>query len=90
MRNLSPKLAHDLLIYEVVRSILVLFAIAALGFTVILQKKDPPEATSVKTKAAESQHVNQVSQHNWMKHSLDRAHAVAQNVAQTRKENEMP
>lgn len=72
------------------RSILVLFAIAALGFIFILQKKDAPEATTVKTKSAESQQVSRVSQHNWMKHSLDKAHAVAQNVAQTRKENEVP
>jgi hypothetical protein len=72
------------------RSILVLFAIAALGFIFILQKKDAPEATTVKTKPAKSHQVNQVSQHNSMKHSLDKAHAVAQNVAQTRKEERKP
>lgn len=69
------------------RSILVLFAIAALGFIFILQKKDVPEGTGAKVKPSELQ---QVSQHNWMKHSLDRTHVVVQNVAQTRKENEVP
>jgi hypothetical protein len=66
-------------------SVLVLFGIAALGFVFILQKKDAPEATIVKTKRAESRHMNQVSQDNRTKHSTDKTNAVAQNVVQTRK-----
>ena len=66
-------------------SVLVLFGIAALGFVFILQKKDAAEATIVKTKPAESRHMNQVSQDNRMKHSTDKTNAVAQNVVQTRK-----
>jgi hypothetical protein len=67
------------------RSVLVLFGIAVLGFIFILQKKDAPEATIVKTKPAELRRVNQVSQNNRMKSSPDGAHAIAQNAAQTRK-----
>jgi hypothetical protein len=66
-------------------SVLVLFGIAALGFVFILQKKDAAEATIVKTKPAESRHMNQVSQDNRMKHSTDKTNIVAQNVVQTRK-----
>ena len=80
-------MAHDLLIHRSMRSILVLFAIASIGFIVILQKKDAPERSGTKAKAAESQ---LVGQHNWMKHSLDKSRAVAQNVAQSRKEIEVP
>jgi hypothetical protein len=67
------------------RSVLLLFGIAALGFIFILQKKDPPEATIVKTKPAELRHMNQVSKDNRMKHPTDKTQAVAQNTAQTRK-----
>jgi hypothetical protein len=66
------------------RSILALFAIAALGFIVILQKKDAPDATLTKAKAPE---LKQAGKHNWMKHALDGSHAVAQNTTRTRKEN---
>jgi hypothetical protein len=67
------------------RSVLVLFVIAALGFIFILKKKDAPEATVVKPKPAESRHMKQVSQDNGMKHRSDGVHAIAQNVAQPRK-----
>ena len=66
-------------------SVLVLFGIAALGFVFILQKKDAAEATTVKTKPAESRHMNQVSQDNRTKHSTDKTNALAQNVVQARK-----
>lgn len=67
------------------RSILALIGIAVLGFIFILQKKDVPETTIVKTKPAELRRMNQVSQNNRMKPSPDGAHAVAQNAVQTRK-----
>jgi hypothetical protein len=67
------------------RSILALISIAVLGFIFILQKKDAPETTIVKTKPAELRRMNQVSQNNRMKPSPDGAHAVAQNAVQTRK-----
>jgi uncharacterized membrane protein len=64
------------------RSIVLLFAIAAIGFSFILHKKDAAEATA--TKSAE------VSRHNWMKHALDKTRTVAQNVSQQRRENGVP
>ena len=67
------------------RSILALIGIAVLGFIFILQKKDAPETTIVKTKPAELRRMNQVSQNNRMKPSPDGARAVAQNAVQTRK-----
>jgi hypothetical protein len=79
--------ACDLLAHESMRSILVLFAIASLGFIVILQKKDAPEGTGTKAKAVESK---LIGQHNWMKHSPDKIRVVAQNVVQSRKEIEAP
>jgi hypothetical protein len=69
------------------RSILSLLAIAALGFIVILQKKDAPEPILTKAKVAELQ---PAVRHNWMKHALDGAHTIAQNAAQPRKENHLP
>lgn len=66
------------------RSILALLAIAALGFIVILQKKDAPDAATTKTKVSELQ---EAGKHNWMKHALDGSHALAQNAARMHKEN---
>jgi hypothetical protein len=58
------------------RSIVALFAVAALGFLFILQKKDPPEPTLAKKQPTE---LIKVSQHNWMKHAIDKNRVVAQN-----------
>jgi hypothetical protein len=71
--------AHDLLISAGMRSILTLFVIAALGFLFILQKKDAPEPTLAKKQPTE---LNKVSQHNWMKHAIDKNRVVAQNVSE--------
>ena len=80
-------MAHDLLVQIVMRSLLVLFVIAAAGFVFILQKKDAAEVASPKAKPTAS---TQLSEHNWMKHSIDKTRTVAQNVAQQRKDNEVP
>ena len=44
-------------------------------------RKDAPVATAK---------AGTVSQHDWAKHSLDRAHEVAEQVARTRQQNEQP
>lgn len=67
------------------RSILLLFVIAAVGFIVILQKKNAPEGT--RAKAAESQ---LIGKHNAMKHAPDKIRVVAQNVVASREETEAP
>jgi uncharacterized protein YceK len=69
------------------RSLLILFVIAAAGFAFILQKKDPTETAAPKAKPTA---LTQVGAHNWMKHSIDKDRAVAQNVAQQRKDTEVP
>lgn len=61
------------------RSILALFAVAALGFLFILQKKDAPEPALAKKHPIE---LNKVSQHNWMKHAIDKNRVIAQNVSE--------
>jgi hypothetical protein len=66
------------------RSILVLFAIAALGFVIILKKKDAPEVAKAPAKSAE------VSQPNWMKRVSNGSRDVAQNDKQPRRENYVP
>jgi len=68
------------------RSILALFAVAALGFLIILHKKDAPEATVWETQTRELAKVS----HNWTKHPLDTSRFVAKNVAKQREGNEVP
>jgi len=72
--------------FQIMRSILALFVVAALGFIVIL-KKDAPEATASKTQTSE---LAEVSQHTWMKHALDTSRSFAKNAAKQRQENEVP
>jgi hypothetical protein len=61
----------------------MLFVMAAAGFGFILQKKDVPEA-------AKPTASTRLSEHNWIKHPLDKSRTVAQNLAQQYKENEVP
>jgi len=68
------------------RSILALFAVAALGFGFILHKKDVPEAAASETQTSE---LSKVNQHNWTKHALDTSRSVAKNGAK-RQENQVP
>jgi hypothetical protein len=73
-------LAHDLLTKRSMRSILILFAIAAVGFFFLIQKKDAPEIAPAERTSAE---VNRMGEHNWVKRplGLDRSRDVAQNSA---------
>jgi hypothetical protein len=66
------------------RSILALLVIAALGFLFILQKNDAPQPTTAKTTYVGQ---SQVSEHNFMKHALDKSRVFAQNVSQQREGN---
>lgn len=71
---------------SVMRSILVLFAMAVLGFSFILQKHDPPEPVSASAKSTE---LAGTGRNNMMKHALDKSPSVAQNVSKERKRNEL-
>jgi hypothetical protein len=72
--------------FQVMRSILALFVVAALGFVIILHKKDAPEAAAWET---QTNKLSKVSQHNWTKHALDTSRSVAKNGAK-RQENQVP
>jgi hypothetical protein len=68
------------------RSILVLFAMTALGFAFILQKNDPPEPVSAKAKSTE---LGGTGRTNLMKHAPEKSRSVAQNVSTVRKGSEL-
>jgi hypothetical protein len=68
------------------RSILTLFALAALGFGFILQKKDLPEPVSAKASSTE---LNGKGRINLMKHAPEKNQSVAQNVSTVRERNEL-
>jgi hypothetical protein len=68
------------------RSILVLLAMAVLGFGFILQKKDPAEPVKAKTNSTELASMGRI---NLMKHAPEKNRAIAQNVSAVRKQNEL-
>jgi len=65
------------------RSILILFAIAVVGFTFIIQKKDAPEVRPAKATSAA---VNRMGERSWATRALviDPTREVAQNRARQR------
>jgi hypothetical protein len=71
---------------QVMRSILALFVVAALGFLIILHKKDAPQETVWETQTRELAKVS----HNWTKHPLDTSRSIAKNVPNQRQGNEVP
>jgi hypothetical protein len=74
-------------ILAIMRPILTLFAVVALGFVVILHKKDAPQAGAATSLPSQ---LPKVRQHNWTKHALDTSRSIAKNVKQERRENEVP
>ena len=73
------------------RKFLVIAVLAGLTWLFIVQKRsesakpEPKSKTVSQVTAAPSP--RPVSEHNWMKHSLDRANEVKRQVAQQRKED---
>jgi hypothetical protein len=81
------------------RSFLILIVIGGLGAVYVWQKKgDPPQpvAKAQTTQAAAAQPgasaspAREVSEHNWMKRSLDRARDVSQQARAKTKESQDP
>ena len=74
------------------RKFLVITVLAGLTWLFIVQKRSEPAKPEPKSKAvaqvAGSPSPRPVSEHNWMKHSLDRANEVKRQVAQQRKTDE--
>ncbi len=77
------------------RKFLVIAVLVGLGWLFVVQKRnEKPKRVATETKAAAqtatkstvaSVSPRPVSEHNWMKHSLDRANQVKQQVVQQRK-----
>ena len=78
-------MARQLLPMTVMRSILVLFAMAVLGFSFILQKEDPPEPVKAKANVTELS----TGRTNLMKHAPEKSRSVAQNASAVRKGSEL-
>jgi len=75
------------------RKFLVLTVLAGLTLLFVVQKQNEPAKTAASEKKVPAQHVTSaqaprpVSEHDWMKRSLDRANDVKRQVAQQRKED---
>ena len=67
------------------RKFLVLAVLAGLALLFVVQKRNETPKPAAQTIAATSP--RPVSEHNWMKRSLDRTNEVKRQVAQQRKED---
>jgi hypothetical protein len=72
------------------RKFLAIAALAGLAWLFVVQKRNEPQKAApekVVAQAAASVSPRPVSEHNWMKRSLDRTNEVKRQVAQQRKED---
>lgn len=70
------------------RKFLVIAVLAGLAWLFVVQKRNEPQkATPERLAAQVSTSPRPVSEHNWMKRSLDRTNEVKRQVAQQRKED---
>jgi hypothetical protein len=67
------------------RTFLVVAVLAGLTFFFVVQKRQ--ESATPQTVAAEATSPRPVSEHNWMKRSLDTTNDLKRKVAQQRKED---
>jgi hypothetical protein len=82
-------MARGLLQCEAMRTFLVLVVVAGLGCLYLVQKRNEQEKPAVTPTVAGSKQTaatpRPVSEHNWMKRSLDRTNEVKRQVAEQRK-----
>ena len=82
-------MARTLLQRESMRTFLVLVVVAGFGCLFLAQKKSEQEKRAVTPALAVSKQIaatpRPVSEHNWMKRSLDRTNDVKRQVAEQRK-----
>jgi len=72
------------------RKFLVIAVLAGLAWLFVVQKRNEPQKTAPERLAAQAAVTTSprpVSEHNWMKRSLDRTNEVKRQVAQQRKED---
>jgi hypothetical protein len=69
------------------RKFLVIAVLAGLSMLFVMQKRSEPQKTAPEKKVAQTAATSPrpVSEHNWMKRSLDRTNEVKRQVAQQRK-----
>ena len=69
------------------RKFLVIALLAGLAVLFVMQKRSEPQKTAPEKKVAQTATTSPrpVSEHNWMKRSLDRTSEVKRQVAQQRK-----
>jgi hypothetical protein len=71
------------------RKFLVIALLAGLAWLFLVQKRSEPQKTASEKAVAQAAATSPrpVSEHNWMKRSLDRTNEVKRQVAQQRKED---
>jgi hypothetical protein len=71
------------------RKFLVIAVLAGLCVLFVMQKRSEPQKNAPENKVAQTATTSPrpVSEHNWMKRSLDRTNEVKRQVAQQRKED---
>jgi hypothetical protein len=71
------------------RKFLVIAVLAGLAVLFVAQKRSEPQKSAPEKKVAQTATTSPrpVSEHNWMKRSLDRTNEVKRQVAQQRKED---
>jgi hypothetical protein len=69
------------------RKFLIIAVLAGLGWLFVVQKRNEAPKTAPEKAMAQNASPRPVSEHNWMKQSLDRTNEVRRQVAQQRKED---
>ena len=67
-----------------------MFLILVLSVTALFVWQRSNQETTRKNQPAAPAQASTVSEHDWAKHSLDRAHEVANQVTRARQQNEQP
>jgi hypothetical protein len=82
-------MARALLFFVGMRKFLVIAILTGLAVLFAIQKRNEPQKTAPEKNVAQTATTSPrpVSEHNWMKRSLDRTNEVKRQVAQQRKED---
>ncbi|HEY2138634.1 MAG TPA: hypothetical protein VGH00_01035 [Chthoniobacterales bacterium] len=69
------------------RNFLIIAVLVGLGWLFVIQKRNEAQKAIPEKAIAQAASPRPVSEHNWMKRSLDRTNEVKRQVAQQRKED---
>lgn len=70
------------------KTFVILLIAGGMGMALLIQKRHAHTAAAAPRAATEPAATREVSEHNWAKHSLDRAAKVAREAEQTRREDD--